>query len=332
MVLRLSAAALLFVAGLTATAQQPKVSDPYVFAYFKEPGSQGIYLALSRDGYTYTPLNDGQPWLKPEQPGEIMRDVFITRKPEGNGFRMVFTWAWHGNSIGISDSPDLMTWSPQREVKIMRDFPTVANTWAPETYWDKDRKQWLILWSSSFKPSADGTNQGKGLRLWASRTGDWQTFTKPEKYFDRGFPVIDATIFHRELNGRKDVVMVLKDQTADPLRYNERWVAGPTVEGPWSELSEPINASWSEGPSVIQAGEKAVVFYDHYRPPRPRFQAVETSDWVHWTSADGKIHLPEASKHGSFFQVTEQEAQRLLSRHDVPVSEAKPIKTPQALP
>ena len=26
-----------------------------VFAYFKEPGDQGIYFALSHDGYTFTP-------------------------------------------------------------------------------------------------------------------------------------------------------------------------------------------------------------------------------------------------------------------------------------
>ena len=80
---------LVAVACLCSVAAWAK--DAYVFAYFKEPGSQGIYLALSRDGYTYTPLNDGEPWVKPEQPGEIMRDVFITRNPSGQGFRMVWT-------------------------------------------------------------------------------------------------------------------------------------------------------------------------------------------------------------------------------------------------
>jgi hypothetical protein len=29
------------------------------------------------------------------------------------------------------------------------------------------------------------------------------------------------------------------------------------------------------------------------------------------------MHFPDAAKHGSFFQVTEAEAQRLLARHDV---------------
>jgi hypothetical protein len=326
-------------------AQAPTPTSPIVFAYFKEPGNQGIYLALSRDGYTFTPLNEGQPWLKPDQPGEIMRDVYITRTPDGAHFRMVFTWAWHGNAIGISDSDDLLHWSPQRRIEIMSAFPNVQNTWAPETYWDEQTKDWLIIFSSNFNapnpgapPSTGETGQGgvgmpgvvasssqqqpaEGLRLWAAHTKDWQTFSTPEKFFNRGFPVIDATLFHRTLNHKSDVVMVLKDQTTDPLRYNERWTSAPTVNGPWNlpsglPLSAPINEPWSEGPSVIQVGDKSIVYYDHYRPPIPRYEGVETTDWIHWTSVNDKMHFPEAAKHGSFFRVTEEEAQRLLARHD----------------
>jgi len=35
-----------------------------------------------------------------------------------------------------------------------------------------------------------------------------------------------------------------------------------------------------------------------------------------WVFAYFKEHLPEAAKHGSFFHVTEAEAQCLLARHD----------------
>ncbi len=284
-----------------------------LFAYFKEPGSQGIYLALSRDGYTFTPLNDGQPWLKPDKPKEIMRDVFLTRDPKG-GFRMVWTWDWRGSTLGTASSPDLMSFSPQTEVPMMKEFPTVHNVWAPETYWDEKAHQWLIIWSSSFSDDPSGNH------IWASRTKDFVTFTKPEKFFDRGFVVIDATMFPREFHGKKDWVMVLKDQSIDPLRYSERWTSGPTVEGPWGPLSGPINESWSEGPSVTKVGSDWVVYYDHYRQPRARYEGVATSDWVHWTSVNDKMHFPEAAKHGSFLKITEEEAQRLLARHDAPAA------------
>jgi len=285
--------------------------DAYLFAYFKEPGNQGIYFALSRDGYTFTPLNDGQPWMKPPTPGGIMRDVFVTRNPDsdGNGFRMVWTWDWRGSTLGTASSTDLMTWTPH-QVPIMSDFPTVNNVWAPETYWDAKAGNWLLIWSSSFKDDTAGN------RIWSSKTKDFVTFTKPEKFYDSGFVVIDATMFHRDFAGRKDWVFVVKDQSIDPLRYQVRWTSGPTLEGPWAPLSGPITESWSEGPSVLQVGSKFIVYYDHYRAPRARYEGVETSDWIHWTSVNDKMHFPEAAKHGSFLKITEAEAQRLLSRHD----------------
>jgi hypothetical protein len=295
--------------------QQKSGKGPWVFAYFKEPGTQGIYLALSRDGYTFTPLNDGQPWLKPTQPGEIMRDVFITRDHDGDGFRMVWTWGWRGHSLGTASSDDLMTWTEQREIPIMQDFPTVRQVWAPETYWDAKAKQWLVIWSSSFSDTT--AEKPEGLRIWAARTADFKTFTKPAMFFDRGFPVIDATMFHTPaFHGQDRWFFVFKDQTVDPLRYTVRWTSGPTVEGPWGELSGPIAEPWSEGPSVVHAGDKFIVYYDHYRSPRPRYEGVETTDWIHWTSVNDRMNFPQACKHGSFFQVTEEEAQRLLSRHD----------------
>ena len=282
----------------------------WVFAYFKEPGAQGIFLALSRGGYTFTPLNDGQAWIKPAADKQIMRDVFITRDPNSGGFRAVWTWDWRGASLGTASSKDLMEWTPQVQVPIMTDFPAVNNVWAPETYWDEKAKEWLLIWSSSFKDSKDGN------RIWASRTKDFVAFSKPEKFYDPGFVVIDATMFHRDFAGKKDWVFVVKDQSTDPLRYAERWASGPTVEGPWSPLSGPINESWSEGPSVIQVGDKFIVYYDHYRAPRARYEGVETTDWIHWTSVNDQMHFPDAAKHGSFFHVTDAEAEKLLTRHD----------------
>ena len=58
----------------TRILQRPDTaSGAWLFIYFKEPGNQGIYFALSRDGYHYTPLNDGQPWVAPAQAGERLR-------------------------------------------------------------------------------------------------------------------------------------------------------------------------------------------------------------------------------------------------------------------
>ncbi len=278
----------------------------WLFIYFQEPGNQGIYFALSRDGLHYTPLNDGRPWLAPAQSGEIMRDPFLTRNPSG-GFQLVWTWSWRGNSFGHASSPDLLHWSIQEQIPVMAGFAATHNVWAPVTYWDARRHQWMVLWSSSM----DGSTQGN--RIWSAFTPDFKTFSTPAIFFDPGYVTIDASIFHGKTGPYR---LIFKQQTYDPLTFQERVATGPTLEGPWSHISGPINESWSEGPEAIQIGDRSIVFYDHYRPPRASYEAVATMDWKHWQEITASTSLPEHCKHGSFLRITDAEAARLLARHD----------------
>lgn len=300
-ILRVAAAVvcLLMVSAAGAWGQE------YLFAYFQEPGNQGIYLALSKDGFHFTTLNDGMPWVKPENQGEVMRDVFLTRGQNGQ-FLMVWTWSWRGQSLGYSWSRDLMHWAPQTEIPIMAGFPDTRNVWAPEVEWDAQAKKWMVMWSSSKK------EEPQGNRIWFSLTSDFKSFSTPKILFDPEYEVIDATMYH----GKKKQYLVFKDQTRDPLRYQVRYATGPTVEGPWSHISAPVTESWSEGPSVIKVGKEYVIYYDHYRAPHAQYEGVESTDWVHWTSVDDKMSFPEHSKHGSFLKITEAEAERLKARHD----------------
>jgi beta-xylosidase len=294
----------LFSASL-CTCAQAQAPEQYLFAYFKEPANQGIYLAISRDGYHYEPLNDGQPWVKPEQAGELMRDVFLTRGPDGK-FHMVWTWNWRGRSLGYAESSDLMHWSAHTEVPIMAGFPDTRNVWAPETDWDAQQQTWVLFWSSAGMAAADRN------RIWAARTKDFKTFTTPAVFFDPGYEVIDATMFQ----GKGKEYLVFKDQTRDPLRYQVRYATGPTVEGPWSDIQAPITESWSEGPSALQIGDEFVILYDHYRAPRASYEGIQSKDWIHWENIDDHISFPANCKHGSFLKVTAEEAERLRARHD----------------
>jgi hypothetical protein len=333
-ILRSACASLLCAASVVTAATQapaaPKAPEPagaWLFIYFKEPANQGIYFALSRDGYHYTPLNNGQPWVAPAQPGELMRDVFLTRGPDGL-FRMVWTWNWRGNSLGYASSPDLLSWSTQKQVPIMAGFPQTNNVWAPETYWDAAKSECLVIWSSSMKDSTEGN------RIWFSLTPDFNTFSKPAIFFDPGYVTIDATIFHQEAGhgATSPYRLIFKQQTLDPLTYQERIASGPTLEGPWSDISGPINESWSEGPSAIQVGDKYIVFYDHYRAPRARYEAVATTDWKHWEDITAETSLPAYCKHGSFLKITNEQAERLLERHDPQPALTTPLQSQPPAP
>ena len=156
----------------------------------------------------------------------------------------------------------------------------------------------------------------EGLRIWSAHTTDWQTFTKPEKFFDRGFPAIDATMFHRDLHGTTR-------RRHRPQRPDHRPAPLQRALDLCSDSQRPVG-------STLRAHQRALVRRPQRHPGRrqihrllrplpptqPRYEGVETTDWVHWTSVNDKMHFPANCKHGSFFRVTEDEAQRLLARHD----------------
>jgi beta-xylosidase len=278
-------------------------TDPMLFVYFKEPANMGVFFATSNDSYRWQPLNKGKPWLPIEHAGELMRDPFITRGPD-HEFHMVWTWAWRGQSIGYAHSPDLVHWSEQREIPLMAGTPGTKNTWAPEIYWDASKSKWLIIWSSTI----DGLQEGN--RIYSAMTADFITFSQPKIFFDPGYMVIDATIL--ETGGK--YYLVFKDERLEPLH---KWIGiaeSENLEGPYTNISDPLTESWSEGPSAAVVGKDYIIYYDHYRDPK-RYEAVRSRDLKHWTPINDEIQFPAACKHGSFLKITPKEKERLEAAH-----------------
>jgi hypothetical protein len=274
---------------------------PILFAYFKDQGKSGVYFALCDDCYQFQPLNHGDPWLPPSLPGELMRDPFLTRGPNGE-FHMVWTWDWRVKKIGYAHSRDLIHWSEQREIALMAEVAGAENAWAPEIYWVTAKKKWLIVWSST----AEGRD---GHRIYSSLTADFRDFSKPAVFFDPGYSVIDATLLHT----RGRYYLIFKDEREQPLHKEIKIAEGPTIEGPWSKVSAPITGPWCEGPSALELGARYVIYYDHYREPQ-RYEAVESTDLEHWSPIIDKAGFPPGARHGSFLPVTPEEARRLRAR------------------
>ena len=118
-------------------------SPAYLFSYFTRNGEDGVHLAYSRDGITWSPLNGGRSVITPAITGAgrgwqewnttaaLMRDPSILRGPDGV-FHLVWTVAWTDHGIGVAHSRDLIHWSEQRRVPVMEHEPTTTNCWAPE--------------------------------------------------------------------------------------------------------------------------------------------------------------------------------------------------------
>jgi len=284
----------------------------YLFTSFRGNGEDGLHLAYSRDGYTWTDLGKGKAFLKPKVgPQPLMRDPCLRRGPDGT-FHLVWTTSWNKPLlIGHASSRDLIHWSGQQDIPVMEGEPDARNAWAPELFYDEPKQRWLIFWSTTIPgrfPETDQTGDG-GLnhRMYYKTTRDWQTFSDSRLFYDGGFNVIDGTL----LKAGDVYFLIVKDETRHPVRKNLRLCTGPTPEGPWSKASEPFTISWVEGPSAIRIGQEYLVYFDHYSRPH-YYGAVGSRDLKTWQDVSKRMTFPEGHRHGTVIEVDRAALQRLL--------------------
>ena len=305
---------------LVLLAASTGFADQYLFTSFRSNGETGVFLALSRDGRKWQPLNGNQAWLKPEHQGMLMRDPWLGRGPDGL-WHLLWTWGWNRKEtngalkIGHATTKDLIHWSPQQEIQVFAKEPTARNAWAPEAAWDEDKKQWVIFWSTTIPgrfPDTEGTgDSGYNHRMYAIRTKDWKSFSEPELWFDPGFNCIDGTVAHV---GNKKYVLIFKDERVKPQVKRLRLAFGTSPEGPWSGVTEPFTHDWVEGPSAIQINQEWWIYFDNYRKPT-HYGAVRTRDWKSFEDMSDQVSFPEDHRHGTVVRITDKEAEVLQKSH-----------------
>jgi hypothetical protein len=290
-------------------------ADAYLFTSFRKNGETGVFLASSRDGLKWTPLNNNEPWLKPERPGMLMRDPFLVRGPDGT-WHMIWTVGWTRKerggtlAIGYTSSRDLINWSPQREIPVFADEPTARNVWAPEAAWDDRQKQWIVFWSTTipgrFADTEGSGDSGYNHRLYSMTTRDWNTFSPPKLWFDPGFNSIDATLAK---DGSR-WVMIFKDERRNPVQKRLRLAFSDSPAGPWTGVTEPFTIDWVEGPSAIRMGREWWIYFDHYSKPH-YYGAVRTRDWKTFEDVSKQVSFPEDHRHGTVVRIDEKELRTL---------------------
>ncbi len=282
----------------------------YVFAFFRDSGASGLYLAASRDGLHWEDLNQGQPLMRSDIGGGLMRDPSVTRGPDGR-FHMVWTSGWEDRGIGIAHSSDLVNWQSIREVPVMKHETTARNAWAPEIFWDAASERFWIYWASTlpekFTETAEQADAGWNHRIYATTTRDFRAFSQTELFLEPGFNVIDAHI-----QGDGDAyVMVLKDETRYPPAKNLMLARASALSGPWEVDMRVISPEsvWVEGPALLRADTEWLLYFDRYLDKQ--FGALRSSDLQHWEDVSEQLHMPEGARHGSVIKLDAIEWRRL---------------------
>jgi hypothetical protein len=239
-----------------------------------------------------------------------MRDPCIIRGGDGL-FHMVWTVSWKEKGIGYASSKDLIHWSEQQYIPVMEHEPDALNAWAPEIYYDADKKQYMIYWATTIPgrfPKGDSAGDNKyNHRLYYVTTKDFKTYTKARLLYDQGFNVIDGTI----TKWGSQYVMVLKDETRYPPQKNLRVAFSNTLTGGYGKPSAPITGNyWAEGPTTLKTGNNLLVYFDKYT--EHKYGVVSSTDMEHWTDLSDKLSMPKGIRHGTVITITQNELQPLL--------------------
>ncbi len=177
----------------------------YLMVYFKDQ-DQCAYMAISRDGYTFTDINGGQKvfdgTILAEQKG--VRDPHITRGPDGAFYlamtdlhifgqragyretewqRPVEKYGWGNNrALVLMKSYDLIRWTLS-DFRVDKAFPELGDidcSWAPETIYDPNMKKMMVYFTIRYN--------NKNANIYWSYTND--DFTRletiPEKIANIG--------------------------------------------------------------------------------------------------------------------------------------------------
>jgi hypothetical protein len=339
---------LLFTMLLSALVALPTAAKPkqlkekdmgaYLFTYFSDP-THSLFMAISYDGYTFTPVNDGKPIIAGDSIAEQhgIRDPHIYRAPNGKFYiamtdlhvfgreKGIRTTQWErpdefgwGNNRGLvlMASDDLIHWT-HHVARIDKLFPekfgAIGCAWAPQTIWDPQVGKPMVYFT--IRQQAGGRT-----KLYYSYADEAFTTleTEPQllfEYPDEKIQVLDADICPMP-DGRYFMTYVaqenpggIKYMISDRINHFDDYHA-EQIDG---------ERSGCEAPNVWKriGQNKWVIMYDIYSVNPHNFGFVETSDFKTFTSLgrfnEGVMKMNNfvSPKHGSVIHITKAEAKRL---------------------
>ena len=293
----------------------------FLFATFKgerEPEGEQIYFALSRDGRTWTALNEGQPTLVSTLGEQGVRDPYLLRSPDGDRFFLIATdlcircrpdWKravrQGSRSLVVWESTDLVSWSEPRLVQVAPD--DAGCTWAPEAIYDEAGGDYLVFWAST-----TGRKDFQKHRIWAARTTDFREFSEPFVLIEKPTTIIDTTIvrdggrYYRFTKDEKDKGITMETAT--------------TLQGPWQDVAgfSLAHLVGYEGPQcyLIQPATEDQppiwgLILDHYAQGRgyQPFVSCDLASGQFEPAAD--FRFPFRFRHGSVLPISDEEFRRL---------------------
>lgn len=309
----------------------------YLLVYFSDD-THSLYMATSRDGYTFTAVNNSRPIAAGDtlasQKG--IRDPHIYRGPDGAFYLAMTDLHIFGQREGFRDTQwerdaDKYDWGNNRGFVLMKSFDLIKWThknvilndafpelkemgcaWAPQTIYDPVAKKMMIYFTMRM-------GHGRTKLYYAYTDNDFTRLTTlPNILFEYPNPkiqILDADISQLP-DGRYCMMYVAQENPGGiKMAFSDSINTGYVYNPEWIDNE----AGACEAPNVWKriAEDKWVLMYDVFSVTPHNFGFCETTDFKtfkdigHFNEGVMKTTNFTSPKHGAIIQITTEEAQRL---------------------
>lgn len=303
----------------------------YLFVHFKEkrtPDGEQVYFGISRDGFHWETVNDGNPILWSYEGDRGVRDFTITRTQEGKfiilatdlslsyGMPYQYHNSWTevsrngSKSLVMWQSDDLIHWESQRMLHLGDE--NFGCLWAPDILFDREQQDYIVHWSSSHAMNDFGP---KGI--FYSRTKNFETFSAPEVLYRKedGGPIIDSAMY--EEDGRYYCFLKSEGDPAHVILVASDHATGPfTRVEEFDRCMEALEPGLYEAPTAfVTADGHWCLMLDYYGCSAAGQGYVpflaDSLAGGHFVRSDASFSFPYGFKHGTVLSITDGEYERL---------------------
>lgn len=296
--------------------------DAYLFAYFTSNhiDKEAVHYAISRDGYTYTALNNNRPVIDSKAISSTggVRDPHILRAEDGKTFYMVLTDmvsanGWNSNrAMILLKSTDLINWT-SNVINIQQKYQgqeDLLRVWAPQTIYDREAGKYMIYWSMKHGDQPDIIYYAYANSEFTDIEGEPKVLFLPQS----GLSCIDGDIIYKDgiyhlfykTEGHGDGIK----KATTTLLTSGNWTESPDYK---QQTSEAV-----EGSSVFKliGSDTYILMYDVYK--KGAYQFTESTDLEEFKAIDHQIAMDFHPRHGSIIPITNDELNALTAKWGQP--------------
>ncbi len=307
----------------------------YLFSHFREkitPDGEQVYFALSKDGFNWTQLNNGEPILTSTMGEKGCRDIEVIRLKTGGfvilttdlsiAYRMDENYQVNWKEVNSTGSKclclwktdDFITFSEQKRIYFGRD--DFGCLWAPEIFYDEINDEYLIHWGSTL-----AEDNFTHMSIFCCTTKDFESFSEPKLFFTKDNEILDTHLV--KFDGTYHLFYKNADHPPMNMHATSENLYGPYEhDKAFEEYMESLGnpGSYEGATTLVLPDGRWCLMLDFFGCEKEKMGYVPfVSDKpgnADFRRSDESFSFPYGFKHGGIIEITDEEYDKIEKHYN----------------